>query len=731
MRDTWFDSHFIDLFNRDIFPHLESKLNEGYFLKQEIQSQKYERFNARVRDSRDKRKQKINRRLRLARHARERGEARARDALSGQTISKPTYESVEHIFENMQSGKTRKRRDMFRGGLGLRKDLKMSMMSSLRGDHKEKDRNRKRAERALGEEFSILSYPLFEQEDQTQDQPQDQAQEQPQEDQEDPQMQIPMSYIQMFSQTAALRSKVRNVFENLSNISYKILSEKYSVRSINKDDRDFQIENSIILVSRICSGASAEELQVMEQFENGRFYDFDEKAFDISRSMLLQFGENCVKNLMHAREIELFEDSPGSMRTQILCQDNTIKIISGKTYITTSTESPNYGIRTQRDIKLVLSQTPEVFIGGHPVLMEIFTMFADIEDSIPEKGTTDFINTELDQIFSQLVQEKNIFKGSDFEKSLKFALTKNYLYGSNIVDARANSSLLLTEDGLFRLTDEFMEYLSRNAQLQIKPKKLFKSTYGRKEKNSKLPKTIEKYKAIIEQVKEKMVMKEPSKEEVLVSLPSIILTSLVEYFDFDFSVSVNPIQTASNKERKSNEFNTVVVKGKEVRIPVTLDKGDMFTNTIKEDIDLACDILVERNMMSKFVANGVKGTKNKSDIPEELKMLIATVLSDTKNNRKISIIEKLEGYEKKYSKKTSHHRSNRNKARRAAEKKFGAAAIKGKDVDHKDGNPMNNSPSNLRLRSKGDNRSDNGHHKGEPHKKAMRGITNTFKRKDK
>ena len=123
-------------------------------------------------------------------------------------------------------------------------------MSSLRGDHKEKDRNRKRAERALGEEFSILSYPLFEQEDQIQDQPQEQAQEQPQEGQEDPQMQIPMSYIQMFSQTAALRSKVRNVFENLSNISYKILSEKYSVRSINKDDRDFQIENSIILVSR-------------------------------------------------------------------------------------------------------------------------------------------------------------------------------------------------------------------------------------------------------------------------------------------------------------------------------------------------------------------------------------------------------------------------------------------------------------------------------------------------
>jgi hypothetical protein len=95
------------------------------------------------------------------------------------------------------------------------------------------------------------------------------------------------------------------------------------------------------------------------------------------------------------------------------------------------------------------------------------------------------------------------------------------------------------------------------------------------------------------------------------------------------------------------------------------------------------------------------------------------------------IIEKLEGHEKHYSKKTSHHRSNRNKARRAAEEKWGKAAIKGKDVDHKDGNPMNNSPSNLRLRNPSDNRADNGHHKGEPYKKAKRGITNTYKGKDK
>ena len=38
-------------------------------------------------------------------------------------------------------------------------------------------------------------------------------------------------------------------------------------------------------------------------------------------------------------------------------------------------------------------------------------------------------------------------------------------------------------------------------------------------------------------------------------------------------------------------------------------------------------------------------------------------------------------------------------------KKYGEAAVKGKDIDHKDGDPMNNSPSNLRIMTSKANRS--------------------------
>ena len=56
-------------------------------------------------------------------------------------------------------------------------------------------------------------------------------------------------------------------------------------------------------------------------------------------------------------------------------------------------------------------------------------------------------------------------------------------------------------------------------------------------------------------------------------------------------------------------------------------------------------------------------------------------------------------------------RSKRVSARRKMAKKLGKKAINGKDIDHKDGNAMNNGDSNLRVRSINKNRADNKHSK--------------------
>jgi len=54
--------------------------------------------------------------------------------------------------------------------------------------------------------------------------------------------------------------------------------------------------------------------------------------------------------------------------------------------------------------------------------------------------------------------------------------------------------------------------------------------------------------------------------------------------------------------------------------------------------------------------------------------------------------------------KQKKDRAGRNGARRIMKKKYGNSIL-GRDVDHKDRNPRNNSKGNLRLQSKSSNRS--------------------------
>jgi hypothetical protein len=258
---------------------------------------------------------------------------------------------------------------------------------------------------------------------------------------------------------------------------------------------------------------------------------------------------------------------------------------------------------------------------------------------------------------------------------------------------------------------------------------------------------LAKYRTIVEAKEQKT----PSLKELVVDKDKInplqmVASDLVNSYNFDFNASLIP--GFSPKDLNAVEYNYVKIDNKQVKIPV-VRASKIASDLVAEDAIILNDLIIEaltnNFVLSSLVQNRLIDSVEASLLQTPTVLLeqngydpndiLATIYHNSleRLNEDPTLLvyslysiqeEAARDYKKEYRNyhgkpKQRKERAARTRARELMKKKGRVRKGDGKDIDHK--KPLrsggSNGINNLRVREKSDNRSDNGHKKGEKQNK--------------
>lgn len=351
------------------------------------------------------------------------------------------------------------------------------------------------------------------------------------------------------------------------------------------------------------------------------------------------------------------------------------------------------------------------------------------------------------QISKKLLGGGKSTKKSPLKAAMTSQLLKTTLRGDDIVPPEMAPNHLVTINGVFPMTDEYFNILSTQAEIDISPAKdVINSTNISKYKSS-AGEFMKKFRTIVEEKENKKTI---SLKEILVNknqidVTGLIVQNIVNNNDFVFNASLLP--GFSPNDLNSVEYNYVRIGKKQIKIPV-LNNEKISNQVITEASIFINDCLIEA-LTNNFVLKSFRRAELLSDSQEALFELDSSLLLESIENtlplaeiynsvlkeinndpsKLINFVKFLEekeerDYKKEYKNyhgkpKQRKERAARTAARELMIKKGRVKKGDGKDIDHK--RPLRSGGSkginNLRVRDKSENRSDNGHEKGEKQKK--------------
>ncbi|MEO5366002.1 MAG: hypothetical protein H7831_06550 [Magnetococcus sp. WYHC-3] len=578
---------------------------------------------------------------------------------------------------------------------------------------------------------------------------------------------------------------------DFDDMTFEKLSTKFGINQLSTASYNQQVLNALVFLAKIKAGASEQELDSFISLSPNAL-EFTKKAYEQAKKILSQIGDQCIQNLVTSIENgtkTTFEEGNVDME----CGNYKFKISSGGEFsLTTDKFDQNSkgfrgmiaGAIMQALNSPSISQDPKVskFVdtvqkngSGFSQYLISRSAFAQIQndpemmaqlkatqltnDSGQNLGPVLDENGNLNKFASLENYQKEITKAtptlfknsskksSEFSDVFVKSILKTFYRGDNIKNPEFSPTHLVTQNGIFPMTDAYFDEIAKNATISVKPSTDLINAGNVENKNNASSELLRKFSSVVEQTepKEKVTLQSLLIPKNSINPVELALDYVSKNMDFDISVSLLP--GFSPKDLNTIQYNYVRVGGKTVKIPV--EKTGSLKETMGESFSLFLNDLLIESLSNNFVLDTLIKAKL-LDSQEVAFLNSENILLESTNGLKIAfnnayqravknpdlllyVMNKVnshmyEEYKRDYKMEYRNYhgkpkqRKQRAKRTAARERLIRQGKVKKgsrKDVDHK--RPLRNGGSNginnLRLRDKSDNRSDNGHKKGEKQNK--------------
>ena len=577
---------------------------------------------------------------------------------------------------------------------------------------------------------------------------------------------------------------------SFDSMTFEMLANKFGINPLSTASYNQQVLNALIFLAKIKAGAGEQELDSYIAMASNAL-DFSKNAFEQAKKILSQIGEECIQNLVSSIENgskTIFAEGNVDME----CGKFKFNISAGGEFALTTDKfdqsSKSFRGLVKNSIALALSNTN---LQKDPK----FTKFAETMNKNGSKFSTVLLSNENiskiqnnPQLLSQMqavdltnsqgqgigklfdengkvnklaslenyqseitksapILFKNTSKNiSEFTDVFVKNILKTYYRGDMIKKPEASPTHLVTQNGIFPLSNNYFDEIVKSATVSVRPSVILAAHDNIKQRTDSTSEITKKFATMVEETEQQG---EGQGQEDLSSMfiqkdqinpLQVAMDYITNNMDFDINVSLIP--GFSPKDLNTIQYNYVRIGGKTVKIPV--EKTDTLKHLMQEHTSFIVNDLLVESLTNNFVltnmlnarlitqdeAISIRNPKMLMEDDSFLKTVYGNILERAlvfpdmllavMNRNEFGIMEAERNYAKEYRNyhgkpKQRKERAARTKAREQMIKKGRVKKGDGKDIDHKKAlrHGGSNGINNLRVRNKSENRADNGHSKGE------------------